>query len=296
MRYVYRIGGATLLLTSFLLGCSGSEGGGGDSSGGAGGATSPVTVTCQPNQAKLAYDGAAEQSYDLRGWPTLYAWDHGTAAHVSGSLGAGWYDIVFEPEFDNLNTAMPGVILDTKPWPVRTALLADATAQVLGPMRCVAPGSGSTLSRKGSDVLLNLKRVDVIAACRDHPLDGQINLCFKFDGCTGFDGGSVAGAAWILQPDTWTGSSGNWQVSFQGGSYMQASTTDMTAGPAYWALIATALDSPYGGKIYCASGGSIEQMGGSDFYDVIHLANLGVVDCAAAAGVARGCLQGKSPQ
>ncbi len=208
----------------------------------------------------------------------------------------GRYQVVFEPELDKTNYKLPGAILETKPWPVRSALLVDATEQTLGPLRCVAPGSGSTLARKGDNLLLDLKKVDVMATCADHPVAGQINLCFEFLGCdTSFDGGSVAGTPWVLQPDQWIGGSGAWQVDFTDGSSMTARTTIGEAGPAHWALIVTAASGPYGGQIFCASGGSVEKTPGDFGYAVMHWSNLGTVPCGAGSGTARGCLNGTEP-
>ncbi len=283
-----------LTLVLLLGGCGAEDGGSnGTSSGGSGGASTPITTTCAPEQVKLSYDGAADQSYEINGWPGLYAYDMGTANHIFGRLGVGWYDVVFEPELDDANPGMPQVIRDTKPWPVRTALLADATDQTLGPIRCVTPGSGSTLSRKDQDLLLDLKAVDVIQACRDNPVEGQINLCFEFGGCDlTFDGGSVGGTPWVLQPDTWVGGGGMWQIELGEGSIIRAATTNSITGPAYWALIVTSPSSAYGGAIYCASGGTVEETPGDFGYTIIHLTDLGTVTCGAGTSTARGCLQG----
>ncbi len=257
-----------------------------------GGSASTVTATCDANQAKFSYDGGAEQSYAIKGWPSLYGADKGTASRIYDRFGLGQYDVVFEPQYDTASQTLPGVISDSKPWPIRSALFADATEQALGPMRCVAPGSGSTLARTGGQLTFDLKQVDVIAACADHPLDGQINLCFAFEGCPGFDGGTVQGTPWVLQPDQWVGGSGAWQVDFQDGSYLRARTTASTTGPAYWALIVTSESGPYGGQVFCASGGSVEKTPGDFGYSVMHWTNLGAVSCAAGSGTAQGCLEG----
>jgi hypothetical protein len=285
------------------LGCGADDGNapnGGGGSGGTGtpggGAASTVTSTCSPQQAKLAYDGGAEQTYTLKGWPALYSADKGTASRIFDRMGMGQYQVVFEPQLDMMNFKLPGAILDTKPWPVRSALLADATEQTLGPIRCVAPGSGSTLARKGDDLLLDLKKTDVMAACGDHPVAGQINLCFEFLGCDPtFDGGSVAGTPWVLQPDEWLGGNGAWHVDFNDGSYMNARTTNTEAGPAYWALIVTEPSGPYSGQIFCASGGTIEKTPGDFGYTVMHWTSLGTVPCGVGTGTARGCLNGNDP-
>ncbi len=272
------------------LGCgSSSDGGGGAASGGS---ASTVTAICDANQAKFGYDGGAEQSYALKGWPSLYGADKGSAFRLFDRFGLGQYDVVFEPELDPTSSTLPGEISDAKPWPIRSALFADATEQALGPIRCVANGSGSTLARKGDQLTFDLKHVDVIAACGDHPVDGQINLCFKFQGCTGFDGGTAAGTPWVLQPDQWAGGSGAWQVDFQDGSYMRARTTPSPTGPMYWALIVTSESGPYGGQVFCASGGSVEQAPGDFGYTVMHLTQLGAIDCVAGSGAAQGCLKG----
>ena len=288
---------------ALALGCSGGDNGntpsgGGTSSGGSasGGTASALTTTCQPDQAKLAYDGGAEQTYALKGWPALYSADKGTASRIFDRLGMGRYDVVFEPQLDPMNRNLPEAILDTKPWPVRSALLADATEQTLGPIRCVAPGSGSTLARKGSNLLLDLKKVDVMASCADHPVAGQINLCFEFLGCdSSFDGGSVAGTPWVLQPNQWIGGSGAWQIDFNEGSSMLARTTISETGPAYWALIVTDPAGPYGGQVFCAGGGTVEKTAGDFGYTVMHWTNLGTVPCGVGSGTARGCLDGGQP-
>ncbi len=282
-----------LILPLLLAGGAGADGGDGSGAGGGASTESPVTTTCEPDQVKLSYDGAADQSYEINGWPSLYAHDMGTANRIFGRLGLGWYELVFEPELDEANPGMPLVIRDTKPWPVRTALLADATDQNLGPIRCVTPGSGSTLSRKDQDLLLDLKAVDVIQTCRDNPVDGQINLCFQFGGCDlAFDGGSVGGTPWVLQPDTWVGGGGMWQIELGEGSIIRAATTISVTGPAYWALIVTSPSSAYGGAIYCASGGTVEETAGDFGYTIIRLTDLGTVTCGAGTSTARGCLQG----
>lgn len=291
-----------------LGGCGGSDGepaatggaatSGGSASGGAGGGGSSsagaanVTATCDAGQAKFAHDGGSEQTYDLGAWPSLYGSDMGQARRLSGRLGSGHYEVVFEPEVDASNPPFPNVILDTKPWPIRRALLADASEQTLGPVRCVTEGSGSTLARQGDQLLLDLKNVDVIAACADTPVEGQINLCFEFSGCDGFDGGSVGGTPWVLQPDTWAGGLGNWFVEFADGSYMRARTTNTTTGPAYWALIVTHPTGPYGGQVYCASSGSVEETEGSFGYTVQRWTGLGTMTCGAGTSTSRGCMKG----
>jgi hypothetical protein len=217
----------------------------------------------------------------------------GTASRIFDTLGRGWYEVVFEPELDAENPAMPGVIADTQAWPVRTALLAEATAETLGPIRCVTEGSGSTLTRRGNDLLLDLKNVDVIQTCRDNPVEGQINLCFEFSGCEGFDGGTVDGTPWVLQPDTWIGGAGTWQIEAEGGTTIRVATTPSTEGPAYWALIMTGVSSAYGGEIYCASGGTVERTPGDFGYTIIRLTDLGRITCTPGSGTAQGCLQGE---
>ena len=322
MTYLLGRAGLSVMLTAAAcgLGCGGGDTGGTPSAGGSGGSgtggassdgtagagktnggaasggTSAVTAMCQPDQAKLAYDGGADQSYMLNGWPRLYSEDKGTASRISDRLGMGQYQVVFEPQLDMTIHDLPGVILDTKPWPVRSALLADASEQTLGPIRCVAPGSGSTLARRNDNLLLDLKKVDVMAACSDHPVTGQINLCFEFLGCdTAFDGGTIDGTAWVPQPSQWVGGNGAWQVDFSDGSHMTARTTISETGPAYWALIVTSSSGPYSGRIFCASGGTVEKTPGDFGYTVMHWTNLGTVPCGVGGGTARGCFNGTEP-
>lgn len=292
-----------VLLTSTA--CSGGDGGNQASSGGtsasggasasggntpSGGAASSVTATCEPKQAKLTYEDGAEHSYEVGKWPSLFGSDMGQARRMSGRLGQGSYQVVFEPQTDTEIAELPGVILDTKPWPVRRAILASATEETLGPVRCVTEGSGSTVARRGDDLLFDFKNMDVMAACADRPVPGEIHLCFEFSGCDGFDGGSVNGTPWVLQPDTWIGALGAYSVEFEDGSSMVARTSGMTNGPANWALITTSATGPYGGAVYCASGGTVEQS--STGATVMHWTSLGELNCGAGAGAARGCLQG----
>jgi len=270
-------------------GGSGSPSGGGNASGG----VNNVADHCETKQAKLAYDSGIQQTYELSGWPSLHGGAMGLR-HFGARLGtAGRYEVAFTPQLDP-NAMFPQSILDTQPWPVQSALLADATAQTLGPLRCVAPGSGSTLARQGDQLLLDLKNVDVMAACGDRAVGGQINLCFQPGGCAvDFDGGSVDSTAWVLQPDTWVAGAGVWSVEFNDGSYLAARTTASTTGPAYWALIVTSASGPYGGEIYCASGGSVEQTEGSFGYTILHWTNLGKLSCGAGTGTVKGCLKGE---
>jgi hypothetical protein len=279
---------------------SASSGGAGGTAGtsGVGGASgsgtaSAVTTTCEVNEAKLAYDGDRPQSYALGKWPKLYSADMGKASRIYSGFGFGQYEILFEPMLDPASKVLPGSISDAQAWPIRSALFAEAREQTLGPMRCVAPGSGSTLARKDDQLLVDLQQVDVLQTCADHPLDGQINLCFEFEGCDGFDGGSLDGAPWALQPDNWVGGSGSWLIDFADGSYMRARTTGSTTGPAYWALIVTSVNGPYNGQVFCSSGGTIEKVGGDTGYTVMHWANLGAVSCGAGTGTAQGCLKGE---
>jgi hypothetical protein len=160
-------------------------------------------------------------------------------------------------------------------------------------MRCVAPGSGSTFARKDDQFLVDLRQVDVIQRCADHPVDGQINLCLDSVECDGFDGGSVDGMPWTMQPDTSAGRSGSWIVGFEDGSYMRARTTGSPTGPAYWALIVTSASGPYNGQVYCASGGSVEKPAGDSGYTVMHWTDLGAVTCEPGTGTAQGCLKGE---
>jgi hypothetical protein len=277
-----------------VAGGSATSGGSAVSTAGSssGGAASSVSSTCDADQVKLAFDGQAEQLYTTKTWPSLYGADMGQARRMHGLLGSGQYDLVFEPEVDGTTSKLPQVISDARPWPVRRGLLAEATDQTLGPVRCVTPGSGSTLARRDDELLLDLKNMDVMATCGDRGVEGQINLCFNFSGCDNFDGGSVGGTPWVLQPDTWIGGGGVWAVDFNEGSYMVARATGAVSGPAYWALIVTSPNGPYAGEVYCASGGSVEKTEGTLGYTVIHLTGLGALKCGSGAGTAQGCLQG----
>jgi hypothetical protein len=301
------VAGMAALLSA--VACSEGDGGSGNqagaggtpASGGAapnggtasGGAASAVTATCEPEQAKLTYEDGGESVYELNGWPALFGADMGQARRISGRLGAGQYEVVFEPQTDDANPAWPGVILDTQPWPVRRAIVAHATADALGPVRCVTEGSGSTVARRGDDLLFDFKNMDVMAACADRPVSGEIHLCFESGGCDAFEGGSVNGTPWVLQPDTWAGALGNWSVEFADGSYMRARTSGLTNGPALWALIVTSPSGPYGGAVYCASGGTVEETEGSFGYTIMHWTGLGELNCGAGTGTAKGCLQGE---
>jgi hypothetical protein len=262
---------------------------------GAGGSAvvSSVKATCDAKQAKFSYDDAPETSYALRGWPMPSGNGDGLATRLYDPLGDGLYWIVYEQPLTS--GRFPQTIPDTQAWPVRSALLAEATEQTLGSLRCVAPGSGSTLVRQGDQLLLDFKQVDVIEACGDSPLEGQINLCFKFGGCDDFDGGTLGATPWVLQPDGWVGGGGTWKVDFSDGTYLRAQVTNLTQGPAYWALIVTSPSGPYSGAVYCASGGSVEQLGADSIgggYPVMHFTGLGELKCAAGSGTAQGCIKG----
>jgi hypothetical protein len=281
--------------TSNQGGSGGSAPTGGSSSGGSssGGSASVVAAACEPGEAKLTYEDGIEYVYDLARWPALYGADMGQARRISSRLGDGLYEVVFEPQTSMDSSALPGAVLDTQPWPVRRAILAHATKDTLGPVRCVTEGSGSTVARRGDDLLFDFKNMDVMAACADRPVSGEIHLCFEFGGCDGFDGGSVNGTPWTLQPDTWAGALGSWTVEFEDGSYMRAQTGLSTEGPTSWALIVTSPSGPYGGAVYCASGGTIEETDGDFGYTVMHWTGLGELGCGTGAGTARGCMEGQ---
>ncbi len=275
---------------------SGASSSGGSNSGGSnsGGSQGEPAAACEPGQAKLTYEDGIEAVYDLASWPPLYGADMGQARRFSSRLGDGIYEIVFEPQIDATSAKLPGIVLDTQPWPVRRAILAHATKDTLGPVRCVTEGSGSTVARDGDELLLDFKNMDVMAACADRAVPGEIHLCFGRGDCDGFEGGSVNGTPWVLQPDTWVGALGSWSVEFEDGSYMRAQTGPSTEGPTSWALIVTSPSGPYGGAIYCASGGTIGKTENT-FGTVMHWTGLGELSCGAGAGTARGCLEGKPP-
>ncbi|HEV8244671.1 MAG TPA: hypothetical protein VGP93_02845, partial [Polyangiaceae bacterium] len=186
----YLVSGLLSWMVGALVGCgSDDDSASGAGSGGSGSSKSTaadVTATCEPGTAKLSYDGGAEQPYDVRGWPAPFGYPTPGTFHVFDPLGDGYYDMVISPVLDDALVAaaepFPLYFKEGAPGEIVKGFIAQATDETLGPIHCVAEGSGSTIARKGDDLLFDLKNADVIAACGDNPVEGQINLCFQFGG------------------------------------------------------------------------------------------------------------------
>jgi hypothetical protein len=279
--------GVVVATSALLLGC----GGGGDDKEVE---PPPVMANCAPMQGQFEVDGGMPRTFALDSLPGIAAYDpsHPDLWNLSK-------DIPRNPAFLHLvgtgaaplNRMQPpeGVKLSIE----RALIAPDIDSGGLGTLFAVAPGSGSFLLRQADQTIFDLRKVVTLQSCSDHPIAGEINLCFEADIFTpcpeGASNGMVESTPWTGMPVGWGGGNGRITADLTDGELRGQTYGDTIT----YAVIRTRAGGPFGGKVLCAGSGSkvVPLASGVDQpHEVWQLRNLGILEGSGDSRVT-GCLR-----
>jgi hypothetical protein len=245
----------------------------------------PVTAECGPLEAQLALDGGEARVFALPAVPTVQPYVTGAwryFQHTEKVFSGGLFVI-------DGTGAVPGQFgqpFEGETLSVTRAWLAPDTgaAKTLGTSYAVSPGSGSLLSRRGDQLVVDLRKAATLQDCSaGQPIAGEIDLCFRADLFTdcpaSAGGGSVDGKAWTSRPSGWSGALYRMEATLTGDAALLRGETSGT-GAILWAAVVTNVVGPFEGKVLCAGEGSevVEIPAGDGAHRVWQLRSLRVLE------------------
>lgn len=212
--------------------------------------------TCKLTEARLTRAGAMEQQLYASevAWGTNIGlgsiWSFAThlesidpaGEHVFGPFVSIMGETLGTPNSDPRMTFEDG-----SPQPLARSLWAlDATTAAMGTLLCTGPGSGSTVTRNGDELVFDVKDLAVLGACPGTPVTGELTWCSDFS-CESNVSGSIQ----------WT----NWTVaaSNRGESYLRLDDGSVLEHNGSSGLLITSSGSPFSGQVFCI--GTVETNG-----------------------------------
>jgi hypothetical protein len=127
--------------------------------------------------------------------------------------------------------------------------LLDASATSTGAITCTA-GEGSTVQRKGDELLFDLKGVGTIPACPGTPVEGTVTTCIGRS--CGQEHGSIAGTPWTADGNSRFILESRGTYSFNDVSFLLFDANGAKGGSvANWGLLFPAGKSAFAGRVFC---------------------------------------------
>jgi hypothetical protein len=249
---------------------------------------SPDREVCAIGAGAITLDGVARMlptqgSFVDYGRPGPQGWNLGSAIGVNGFAWISGTTLL-QPSMETGRNALPNATslpLAGSWW------LLDATEQTSGSLWCSPADSGSTVIRRGDELVFDAQQLSNLGSCPGRAVAGELNFC-RGSGCsTAANFGTVHSTPWTS--DYRSVANFTPELVFNDGSVLIASVLPGAGFSVNWGVLFTSLTSPFTGEALCV-GAASEQTSTDSFRLVLsQLSTLGT--CPMGSARLSGCVR-----
>jgi hypothetical protein len=249
---------------------------------------SPDHEACAIGAGAVTLDGMARMlptqgSFVDYGRPGPQGWTLGSAIGVNGFAWLAGATLL-PPSTQVGRYALPNVT----PLPlVGSWWLLDATAQASGSVWCSPADSGSTVMRRGDELVFDAQQLSNLGSCPGRAVSGELSFC-RGSGCgMSANFGSIHDTPWTSD----YGSMANFtpELRFNDGSALIASLLPGDGFSLHWGVLFTSRTSPFAGETLCVGAASGQTNADSFRLVLSQLSTLGT--CPTGSARLNGCVR-----